>query len=150
MKCISYQTFIATCWALLLVVVAHRMSLAQKLGRWHSRGGRRPLTAIVSFAAILFLPLIVKLGERRITSRYWRSLVSTSGISCPWLFVYGDADALVSSHHVECAIQLRRRNGGHVESLCLEGSPHVQHLRTHPNKYKSVVKSFVVKHLLAR
>ena len=151
------KTFMVTCWALLLLFLYKRnrhILSAQTFRNWFSRprGGRPPLASlfgIVSLAVVFFLPLISKLGERRNTWKYWSGLTSMVGIKAPWLFVYGDADRLVLPQHVQQVMERRRANGGQVDSHCFEGSSHVQHLRAHPEKYKSVVLNFVKKHLLA-
>ena len=144
------KAFVVTCWLFLLLLTSRRVFPAHTLWQRYSksRSGHPSVISVLSFVTILSLPLIVKVGERRHTLRYWHSITSMDGIPSPWLVVYGDADDLVLPHHVRHVIQLRRRNGGHVDSLCFPGSPHVQHLRTNPHKYKSVVTSFVAKHLL--
>ena len=140
------KAFVITCWALLLLLISRRIFRAHSAS--HSDYAR--LINLLSFAAILSLPVIVKVGERRNTLRYWHSVASMDGIPSPWLVIYGDADNLVLPHHVQRVIQMRKGNGGLVDSLCFSGSPHVQHLRTHPHKYKSAVTSFVARHLLTR
>ena len=140
------KAFVMTCWVLLLLLTSRRIFRAYSV----SRGGYPRLISLLPFVAILSIPIIIKVAERRNTLRYWRSVASMDGIRSPWLVVYGDADNLVLPHHVQHVIQLRKENGGLVESLCLKGSAHVQHLRTHSQKYKSAVTSFVAKHLLTR
>ena len=146
------KAFHVACWAILLSVFYKRFydTLCEPtIWNWNCyyRDDLAPLAAIASLVAIFFLPLFFALWGSSMTRRYFSGVASTDGIPSPWLVVYGDADRVIAPHDVQHVMQLRRANGGHVESHCFAGARHVQLLRTHPEKYKSVVKDFVVKHL---
>ena len=68
-------------------------------------------------------------------------------LKVPKLFLYSRADTVVPAVDIEEAIEIARINGSKVEFLDFKDSPHVQHLRMHPQLYISTVKAFLLKHL---
>ena len=63
--------------------------------------------------------------------------------SVPFLFLHSDCDVLAPPEHIETRIQVLKRKGRDVSSVCFNGSPHVDHLRSFPEEYKTTVKQFV-------
>ncbi|KAL0277325.1 UNVERIFIED_CONTAM: hypothetical protein PYX00_004663 [Menopon gallinae] len=61
----------------------------------------------------------------------------------PQLFIYSKNDELVRFEDVEKFISMREKRGIRVERLCLENSPHVQHLITVREQYITTVLNFV-------
>ncbi|XP_069187296.1 LOW QUALITY PROTEIN: transmembrane protein 53 [Procambarus clarkii] len=62
---------------------------------------------------------------------------------CPQLFLYSQADKLISSDDVEFFITERQKLGVPVVAKCWTDSPHVQHYRMHPEEYRESVYSFL-------
>lgn len=62
---------------------------------------------------------------------------------CPQLFLYSQADKLISSDDIEFFIVERQKLGVPVVTKCWSDSPHVQHYRVHPEEYRDSVYSFL-------
>ena len=61
----------------------------------------------------------------------------------PELYIYSDADQLVSAGGVEDFIAHRRAAGARVVMNPMQGSGHCSHFRADPVKYSAVVSNFV-------
>ena len=61
----------------------------------------------------------------------------------PMLFLYSDADTLVSAAHVEAQIDRSRAAGRDVEAVRFAGSSHVLHMLKHRRRYFEAVAAFV-------
>lgn len=62
---------------------------------------------------------------------------------CPSLFLYSDADELVSAEAIESVIEMRRRAVGRVTAKRFLGSPHVKHLLLHEAEYVAAIQGFL-------
>ncbi|KAJ6288424.1 hypothetical protein OIU76_024417 [Salix suchowensis] len=89
------------------------------------------------FSVILKLPEV----DQKLTEIV--SMLSEKQPSCPHLFLYSTADKLVPFHLIELEIQDQRRMGRKVISYNFETSPHVDHFRTFPDMYSSLLHNFL-------
>lgn len=75
-----------------------------------------------------------------------RSLTTLAEVGrWPLLFLYSDADTLVSAAHVEAQIARSRAAGRDVEATRFEGSAHVLHMWKHRRAYFDAVERFAVR-----
>ena len=97
---------------------------------------------MLAFAGIqyLFLDLLFRRAPR--PDMFWNTLADDPA-SCPQLFVYSHADAIVPSADIEEMQRARASRGVAATVLRLEGSPHVGHLRTDPVAYTAAVRRLI-------
>lgn len=71
------------------------------------------------------------------------SVLANQQPSCPQLYIYSSADAVIPSKSVESFIE-EQKKAGHTVSACnFQCSPHVDHFRTYPDKYSEQLTSFL-------
>ncbi|PSC72029.1 transmembrane 53 [Micractinium conductrix] len=62
---------------------------------------------------------------------------------CPQLYLYSKADALIPYQHIERFMDQQAAHSTSVLHHCWADSPHCEHLRRHPEQYRSIVRSFM-------
>lgn len=102
-------------------------------------GRRWPRAAV---AGLLALALATTARSRMRTERYIQELASDPS-SCPQLFLYSQADALVPPRVVDDLIGRRRARGVHVQSRKWSSASHMDLLRDEPVEYADVLGRFV-------
>ena len=78
---------------------------------------------------------------------FWRESMEKDW-DIPQGFIYSLTDRMVDADHLQDFIRERQMRSSYVSVLKFEESPHVQHLRYHPNEYKDFVSGFVQQKLL--
>jgi len=99
---------------------------------------------IVYWLAMLIFPLIMIMFGLDGPKRYFREMEDDS-IKAPSLYIYSLNDELTDAAQLEALIEKRktRQQQGKVKTLCLANSPHVAHLRKHPDQYLLAIKDFL-------
>ncbi|CAK7339592.1 unnamed protein product [Dovyalis caffra] len=89
------------------------------------------------FSVVLKLPEVEKKLMKIV------STLSEKQPSCPHLFLYSTADKLVPYQLIELEVEDQKRMGRKVLSYNFESSPHVDHFRTFPDMYSSLLHNFL-------
>lgn len=112
--------------------------------RPNNKDSKPPLLEIIAafilekfFSIILFLPDV----NRRLSTTI--SVLSKNQPPCPQLYLYSSADLVIPASSVESFIQEQRAMGRKVRSHNFATSPHVDHFRSFPRVYSSIVGEFV-------
>lgn len=74
--------------------------------------------------------------------RNWNALLHDP-IMLPSLYLFSDADNLISSVYIEQLIAVRRRAGVEITERKFANSPHVQHLRSSPEGYVAALDQWM-------
>jgi pimeloyl-ACP methyl ester carboxylesterase len=94
--------------------------------------------------ATLFMVLFTHLTNKYILTRLYHRAVSDKDRSkCPSLFIYSEADELVSYTSVEHVAKRRQAIMGGVSVKKFQDSAHVKHLMDHEVEYVQTVQDFV-------
>ncbi|KAH9259049.1 hypothetical protein BASA81_002669 [Batrachochytrium salamandrivorans] len=86
---------------------------------------------------------IVELVSAMLSYVYHLVLGRLDPSRCPTLFLYSDADKLVSAEAIESVIEMRNRAMGQVTRKKFLGSPHVKHLLLHETEYVAAIQEFL-------
>ncbi|KAI3500049.1 hypothetical protein L1887_35864 [Cichorium endivia] len=89
------------------------------------------------FAYILKLPDI----KKRLTEV--TSTLSENQPLHPQLYLYSTADKVIPFHKIELFAEYQKKLGKKVTTFDFKSSPHVDHFRTFPDKYRSLVQTFL-------
>ena len=89
----------------------------------------------------VFCSKFVCLLSRRLTDVV--TVLSNQQPACPQLYVYSSADAVIPATSVEAFIEEQKKAGRMVKACNFETSPHVDHFRSHPEKYSEQLTCFL-------
>jgi len=73
----------------------------------------------------------------------YMSQLQYSSVKCPALFLYAVDDKVVNYKLVEQFIDRQKQRGIKVFTKRWDNSVHIQHLRLHPEEYKTEIKKFI-------
>ncbi|KAL9241650.1 hypothetical protein vseg_015737 [Gypsophila vaccaria] len=101
------------------------------------------LEAAVLFALEMMFTFLFKLPEVNQKLTKIISLLTDNQPTCPQLYLYSTGDKVIPYRSVESFIEHQKMKGIDVRSFNFESSPHVDHYRTFPDVYTSLVNNFV-------
>lgn len=59
------------------------------------------------------------------------------------VYLYSKIDSMIRYKDVDKFIAHQQTLGAEIDSKCFEDSPHIQHLRVHPEEYRSRCSNFI-------
>lgn len=71
------------------------------------------------------------------------SVLANKQPSCPQLYIYSSADAVIPANSVETYIAEQQKAGNIVHTCNFQSSPHVDHFRSFPEKYGEQLARFL-------
>lgn len=89
-----------------------------------------------------FITIDPLIWEREVA--YYR-LFKLKDLPSKQLYLYSKADTLIRSKEVDRFIEHQKSLGADVQSKCWVDSPHVQHLKYHPDEYQTLCYAFLDK-----
>ncbi|KAK9749639.1 hypothetical protein RND81_02G140200 [Saponaria officinalis] len=101
------------------------------------------LESAVLFGLEVMFTFLFKLPEINQKLSKIITLLSENQPTCPQLYLYSTADKVIRYRSVESYIEHQKMKGKTVRSFNFESSPHVDHFRTFPDVYSSLVNNFV-------
>ncbi len=109
-----------------------------------SEGIRNPILRAVAFALmwismIVYVPFVSGINRPRV---YFDNM-ARDHLACPSLYIYSSTDRITDMQKLADLIERRRKShvGGPdaILELLLHDSPHVGHIRKHPEKYRDAL-----------
>ena len=124
------------------------LGMTPAVSRAAGLGARERLPVVTPLLALGFVAyqLLFRRSVKAMLSAADR--ISAHQPSCPHLFLYGEADALVPASDVRAWIARQRAGGIEVEDCAFTGARHVAIFPKDPKRYRATVTAFVARVLV--